>query len=167
MDTGTGNRRVLSHADVARAVPAGSRRIRSQREALRRGLACPDLAAVRADFRAHLRDWWRIHVLHASWGGPGRPPRGTTEPTRARVCERAGVSVSTYKACRRWWEARGYIAIARPGTTPDLRPAVLSSPANIRQAYVLCIPREWRQAPHREPVRPLTRPLSKSRRDIG
>ena len=68
---------------VARVVPPGSRRIRSQREALRGGLSCPDLADVRADFRAHLTDWWRIHVNHASWGGEGRPPRGTTEPTRA------------------------------------------------------------------------------------
>jgi hypothetical protein len=71
-------------------VPPGSRRIRSQREALLGGLSCPDLADVRADFREHLTAWWRIHVNHASWGGEGRPPRGTTEPTRAKVCELAG-----------------------------------------------------------------------------
>ena len=168
MGTAAGDRHALSPADIARAVPPGSRRIRSQREALHRGLACPDLADARADFRGHLRDWWRIHVLHASWGGAGRPPRGTTEPTRARVCELAGISVSTYKACRRWWEARGYIAIARPGSTPDLCPSVLSSPGdgNVRQAYVLCVPRERRQPPHHAAPRPLTRPLSKSRRDL-
>lgn len=162
------DRRRLSRAEVARAVPCGSRRIGSQREALRRGLACPDLADVRADFREHLGDWWRIHVFHASWGGEDRPPRGTTEPTRARVCALAGMSESTYKACRRWWEARGYIAIVRPGSTPDLRPAVLNSPGdgNIRQAYVLCVPREKRPAPHRAPGQTLTRPLSKSRRDL-
>jgi hypothetical protein len=158
----------LSRAEVARTVPTGSRRAGSQREALRCGLACPDLADVRADFREHLRDWWTIHVCHASWGGAGRPPRGTTEPTRARVCELAGMSPSTYKACRRWWEARGYIAIVRPGSTPDLRPAVLSSPAdgNVRQAYVLCMPREGRPVPLRTAPRPLSRPLSKSRRDL-
>lgn len=161
-------RRGLSRAEVARAVPPGSRRTGLQREALRRGLACPDLADVRADFREHLRDWWRIHVYHASWGGAGRPPRGTTEPTRARVCELAGISPSTYKACRRWWEARGYIAIVRPGSTPDLRPAVLACHAdgNIRQAYVLCVPRERRPAPSRTAACPLSRPLSKSRRDL-
>jgi hypothetical protein len=168
----------LSRAEIARAVPAGSRRITAQREALRAGLACPDLAGVRADFREHLRDWWMIHVNHASWGGPGRPPRGTTEPTRARVCQLAGrpgpdgrrrpMSVSTYKACRRWWEARGYIAIVRPGWTPDLAPGALRTgdDHNIRQAYVLCTPRSHRPAPSRPPARTVTRPLSQSRRDL-
>jgi hypothetical protein len=158
----------LSRAEIARAVPAGSRRIRSQREALRCGLACPDLDGARSDLREHLRDWWRIHVHHASWGGQGRPPRGTTEPTRARVCQLAGMSESTYKACRRWWESRGYIAIVRPGWTPALRAAVLASPGdhNIRQAYVLCLPRKTSPAPRRSPARTLSRPLSQSRRDL-
>ena len=143
----------LSPLAVARAVPPGSRCARSQREALRGGLACPDLADVRRDFRDHLTDWWRIHVNYASWGGEGRPPRGTTEPTRARVCELAGrpgpdgewrpMSVSTYKRCSRWWKARGYIAVARPGWTPMLGPGVLTSPDdhNERQVLVLCLPR--------------------------
>jgi len=168
----------LSPLGVARVVPPGSRRVRSQREALRGGLGCPDLAAVRADFRAHLTGWWRIHVNHASWGGEGRPPRGTTEPTRAKVCQLAGrwgpdgewrpMSVSTFKACRRWWEARGYIAIVRPGWTPDLAPGVLRTPDehNIRQAYVLCTPRKACPAPGRSPASTLTRPLSQSRRDL-
>ena len=128
----------LSPLAVARAVPPGSRCARSQREALRGGLACPDLADVRRDFRDHLTDWWRIHVNYASWGGEGRPPRGTTEPTRARVCELAGrpgpdgewrpMSVSTYKRCSRWWRARGYIAVARAGMDPHAR-ALASWPA--------------------------------------
>jgi hypothetical protein len=158
----------LSRAEIARAVPAGSRQIKSQLEALRCGLACPDLANVRSDFREHLQCWWRIHVNHASWGGEGRPPPGTTEPTRARVCELSGMSVSTYKACRRWWADRGYVAIARPGWTPALRPAALVSPDdhNIRQAYVLCLPRKRCPAPPRSPARTLSRPLSQSRRDL-
>ena len=160
----------LSTAEVARAVPTGSRRIKSQREAFRGGLSCPDLADVRADFREHLCSWWKVHVNHASWGGEGRPPRGTSEPTRARVCALAGMSESTYKACRRWWEGRGYVAIVRPGRTPDLSPGVLRSPEdrNIRQAYVLCIPRHGRTSLARSstPASTLTRPLSKSRRDF-
>jgi hypothetical protein len=161
----------LSRASIARAIRPGSRRIRSQREALRRGLACPDLAHARRDFRGNLTAFWRIHVHHASWGGPGRPPHGTTEPTRARVCELAGISVSTYKACRRWWEARGYLAVVRPGWTPDLGPGVLRTgdDHNIRQAYVLCVPRKTDKTgptPGRSPVRTLTRPLSWSRRDL-
>jgi hypothetical protein len=163
---------------VARVVPAGSRRIRSQREALRGGLACPDLAGVRRDFRDHLTDFWRIHVNHASWGGEGRPPRGTTEPTRARVCELAGrpgpdgqwrpMSVSTYKRCARWWKARGYIAVVRQGWTPMLGPGVLTSPddRNERQALVLCLPRRSKPAaPPPAPAQPVIGPLSGSRRE--
>jgi hypothetical protein len=161
----------LSRAGIARAVPAGSRRVASQREALRAGLACPDLAGVRADFREHLRDWWKIHVNHASWGGLGCPPRGITEPTRARVCQLAVMSVSTYKACRRWWEARGYIAIVRAGWTPDLAPGVLRTgeDRNIRQAYVLCTPRKTSRTgtpPCTSSAPARTRPLSQSRRDL-
>ena len=157
----------LSQAELARAIPSGSRCVRRQREALRAGLGCPELAGVRADFRGHLTDWWRLHVLSASWGGEGRPPRGTTQPTRARVCERAGMSVSTYKACRRWWEARGYVAIVRPGWTPLLRPGALLGPddRNERQVLVLCVPRK-RSAPPTSAGQTLTRPLTKSRRDL-
>jgi hypothetical protein len=81
------------------------------------------------------------------------------------------MSVSTYKACRRWWEARGYIAIVRPGWTPDLGPGVLrdEDDHNVRQAYVLCAPRKTDKtgpAPGRSPAQTLTRPLSQSRRDL-
>jgi len=164
---------------VARVVPPGSRRIRSQREALRGGLSCPDLVGVRADFRDHLTAWWRIHVAYASWGGQDRPPRGTTQPTRDLVCSepwydkrgrrRGGIDISesTYKRCRRWWQARGYVAIVRPGWTPDLRPMALTSSEdhNERQVLVLCLPREKPAAPPREPAPPLSGPLSGSRRE--
>jgi hypothetical protein len=162
---------------VARAVPTGSRRARSQREALRAGLACPDLANVRADRSASLEAWWRIHVGYASWGGENRPPRSTTQPTRDRVCRRAGtgraryagrarrdtgsepppMSVSTYKACRRWWEDRGYIAIVRPGVRADT-----DGDHNQRQVYVLCVPRRKRPAQPSSCRDTVIRPLSKS-----
>ncbi len=133
---------------------------------------------MRRDFRDHLTDWWKIHVNYASWGGEGRPPRGTTEPTRAKVCELAGrpdpetgewrpMSVSTYKRCSRWWRARGYAAIVRPGWTPALRAMALVSPEdhNERQVLVLCLPRGKPAAPSREPAQALTGPLSGSRRE--
>jgi hypothetical protein len=156
-----------SRAELARAVPSGSRRIRGQREALRAGLSCPELAGVRADFRDHLTAWWRIHALHASWGGENRGPAGTTRPTRARVCELGGFGISTYKACRRWWEARGYVAIVRRGRTPLLRPGALADldGGNEAQVYVLCAPRK-RSSTRRGPAPRLSRPLSRSRRDV-
>jgi len=152
----------LSRAELARAVPAGSRRIRSQREALRTGLACPELADVRADFRANLTAWWRLHVLHMSWGGQDRPPAGTTQPTRARVCVLAGFGVSTYKVCRAWWEARGYVAIARPGRTPMLRPVALVRPGdhNERQVLVICCPRKKRPISSPRSGQAISRPLT-------
>jgi hypothetical protein len=166
----------VSQAELARAVPPGSRRIRGQREALRGGLSCPDLADVRADFRDHLTAWWQVHVNHASWGGQGRPPRGTSEPTRAKVCELAGridpetgerrpMSVSTYKRCSRWWRARGYAAIVRPGWTPALRPMALTGPEdhNERQVLVLCLPRKKHALPSPGSDQTLTGPLSGSR----
>ena len=170
----------LSHAEVARVVPPGSRRIRSQREALRGALSCPDLADLRGDFRASVEAWWRIHVAYASWGGQDRPPRGTTQPTRELVrnkCrtgrrdpvtgERRQMSITVYKRCRRWWEARGYVAIVRPGWTPDLRPMALASPEdhNERQVLVLCLPRQKPAAPSLEPAPDLNGPLSGSRRE--
>jgi hypothetical protein len=171
----------LSRAEVARAVPAGSRRIGNQREALRSGLACPDLADLRADFRRSVEAWWRVHVAYASWGGEGRPPRGTTQPTREKVrdkCrtgrrdpvtgERRRMSITVYKRCRRWWEARGYVAIVRPGWTPALRPMALASPEdhNERQVLVLCLPRKKPVAPLREPASDSNGPLSSFRRKL-
>lgn len=141
----------LSLAEVMRAVPEGSRRARDQVQALRAGLACPDLEDVTPKLRAKLEQWWRIHVLHASWGGEGKAPRGVTSPGRARVCDlirdpKSGkpASVTSYKRYRRWWQQRGYIGIVREGWTPDLSPGVLHGPDrdhNLSQAYVLTIPR--------------------------
>jgi hypothetical protein len=141
----------MTLAEVRRAVPATSRRARDQLQALAAGLACPDLAGETPKSRDKLEQWWRIHVLHASWGGEGKAPRGVSSPGRDRVCElirdrKTGrpISRSTYKRLRRWWEARGYIAIVRPGWTPDLSPGILHGPArehNMTQAYVLCVPR--------------------------
>ena len=177
----TGTHAPVTVSEVARSVPRGSRRIGNQREALRAGLSCPDLAGVRADFRAHLEAWWRIHVGYASWGGQGRAPRGTTEPTRKKVCALAGrvdpatgelqpMGVSTYKRCSAWWRERGYAAVVRTGWTTALCPMGLLEPGacNRRQVLVLCLPHQ--KKPVRTPPAPhcpLTGPLTRSRREPG
>lgn len=164
----------MTRAEIARAVPPGSRRIRSQLEAIRGGLSHPDLQTVRPAFRCHLEDWWRIHVNHTSWGGHGRAPQGISSPGRSTVCRlaRGGMSITTYKACRAWWAERGFVAIVRPGWTPMHRAAALSDAGrdhNTSQAYVLCIPRRTvtpRPAPSSPQLDPETRPLSQFRRNL-
>ena len=127
----------LSRAQIAAAVPSGSRRPRSQSSYLRVLQADEDLDGVRADFRGNVLEFARIHARYAHWGDL------TSRPTRRRVCEQAGMSVSTYKACRRWLEARGYLGLVEPGSTPEFQPAVLRrSPdqGNTAAVYVLCVP---------------------------
>lgn len=140
----------LTQSQVMGAIPAGSRRYRNQVEALRCALTAPELADVRADFRANLEAVYRILVLHSSWGGEDgfgrrRAPRCVTAPTRKRICKLAGISLTTYKRCVRWWRDRGYLAVVRRGWAPMLRAAVLvdeKTDTNISQAWVICGPRK-------------------------
>jgi hypothetical protein len=165
------------HADlwlgrVLAAVPDGSRLAAGQFETLNEALAWQlrtlnealawlSLARVRAEFRDKLEKWIRIHILHASWGGPGHPPAGVTSPGRERVCRLIGMSVTSHKRCLRWWTLAGFIAIVSRGWTPAIHPGLSekASPATrkktlarlreqgldkpLSQAYVLCVP-EWR-----------------------
>jgi hypothetical protein len=163
----------MTLAEVLAVIPAGSRRAKDQVQALAAGMACPDLADVSGKLRDKLEQFWRVHVLHASWGGEGRAPRGVSSPGRERVCELVRdrtsgkpISVSTYKRLRRWWEARGYLAVARPGWTPDLSPSARHRPGrdrNMSQAYVICVPRRAAAKARRhlrEAARPQNGPLS-------
>ena len=142
----------ISRADIARATPPGSRRVRTRKEALARGIAEADASGHREDFRDHLVAWWECHVNEVSWGGEGRPPRAISQPGRDRVCEKTGMSESTYKRCKRWWRSRGFCGVARPGSTRDVRAGVLAAeddPGNVREAILLCVPRV--KAPHHRP----------------
>lgn len=160
----------MKMSEIMRVIGAGVRRTRDQLEAIDAAASCPDLAGVRGDFAEHLIGWYRVHVLHASWGGTdgglARAPRGVTSPGRRRVCQLLRISVTTYKRCRRWWEQRGYIAVVRPGWTPDLSPGILRLPGrehNTTQAYVLTVPvrvpRKARRPGNANPT-DLTGPLS-------
>lgn len=156
--------KLAHHADlrlheVLRAIPAESRPAASQAEALNEALARLSLAKLRPEFREKLEQFIRIHILRASWGGLGHAPRGVTAPGRERVCRLIGMSVSTFKRCRRWWEAAGFLAIVRAGWTPAIHPglgehatpkarertqadlAERGLDKNLSQAYVICVPR--------------------------
>ena len=151
----------LSRAQIALAVPAGSRRPRLPGGCVRVLQADPELDGVRADFREHVLEFARIHARYACWQDM------TSRPTRARVCELAGFGISTYKACRRWLETRGYLGLVEPGSTPEFRPRGLCrSPddRNTAAVYVLCVPRAREKRWRRQAVNgsEITRPPSGS-----
>ncbi len=149
-------------AEIARAIPRGSRRARSQAEALRALAVDEELAGLRADRARNIREAWRILVRHASWADR------TTRPTRARLCAQAGICESTWKACRRWLERRGYLGTVVYGTTAYMHgPLALANleARNDAAVYILAIP--LRKAPIRAPATTatlLTRPPTDVRR---
>jgi hypothetical protein len=150
-------------AQIALAVPPGSRRAPSQPAALAALLADPGLGQLRADFRAHVCDVWRILVRHASWADR------TTRPTRARICGQAAVSESTWKRARRWLESAGYLGTVTPGTTALMHGAAAVADLDARNdaaVYVLAIPRRRPPAPPAASRSPITDPPTRSRRDL-
>jgi hypothetical protein len=149
-------------AQIAVAIPRGSRRARSQPEALAALLADPGLAQLRADFRANVCEVWRILVRHASWSDR------TTRPTRARVCEQAAVSESTWKRARRWLESAGYLGTVTPGTTALMHGAAAVADLDARNdaaVYVLATPKRP-AAPPPASRSAITGPPTRSRRDL-
>src|ERR1700759_3981630 len=58
----------ISRLAIIRAIPAGSRRARSQRAYVRAVLADPVIAALRADAQRAVLELARILARHADWG---------------------------------------------------------------------------------------------------
>lgn len=152
-------RREVSRVEIILALPRGCERVRTRPRFLERAEAEPDLAAVRADFQEHLLAWIRYHATRADW------PRAITLPGRQVVCDETGMCASTYKACRRWWEQRGYVAVVRAGRTEEYRRRsrrrdVAQFDGNEAQVLLLCVPKRTKRATpaSRDPVTPLTRP---------
>jgi hypothetical protein len=153
----------VTRLEIARAVPAGSRRARGQHEFLTTLGVDPELEQLRADRLRNIAECARILARYASWTDR------TTRPTRARICAMARIAVSTWKAARRWLEEHGYLATVREGTTPEFSPGILTQPDAPNEAaiYVLCVPR---QKPRTSPVpagQEKTRPLSVPERSEG
>jgi hypothetical protein len=154
----------VGRAEIARAVPPGSRRLRGRRieRLLVDELAVDEeLLQRRADFRAHVLDVARWLARHASYED------GTTRPGRRRICELAGISVSTFKACRRWLAAHHYLATVREGITQQFSRAwaLLDENAPGEAAvYVLALPRRKPQPGNAPaPSSQITRPPTGSR----
>ncbi|HEY1622134.1 MAG TPA: hypothetical protein VGG25_31240 [Streptosporangiaceae bacterium] len=152
--------RPLTRAEIARAVPPGSRRARSQREFLTALSTDPELVSLRSDRSHNIAEVARILARHASW------ITRTSRPTRQLVCKLARISPSTWKAARRWIEAHGYLGTVRRGWTAMLRAASLvDEEPNEAATYVLCVPEKKRETRIPLPGQRVTRPLTPSRRE--
>ena len=133
-------------ADIIRAVPGGSRRIRG----------CQiDRTYVGAVSRALAREGRREDFRESVTLIAGRLARtasyetGCSRPTRTDLCAHSDRSVSTFKAARRWLEARGFLGTVTPGCK-RWRPGPDGEPAETRcdaAVYVLCIPRRGAPRP--------------------
>lgn len=142
----------VSRAEIAWAVPAGSRRARSQAEFLQAAARCAELVDAREDRRRNLLEVARVLARYASWEDR------TTRPTRVRICQLAGIGVSTWKVCRALWEKWGFLGTVRAGRSSFARPAALDDGRNDAAVYVLAVPRNCRKPAKPAPVTPVTRP---------
>ena len=117
----------ISRLAIVKAIPAGSKRARSQRSYLRAVVADPVIAALRADRRRAVLELARILARHADWRTM------TSWRPRERACAEIGssrdpskpLSISAYKAARRVLEDRGFLGLVAPGWTSALRAGAL------------------------------------------
>jgi hypothetical protein len=147
-------------AEIIRAVPGRSRRLRGARiekQYLDALTVQPELGELRAVARANTLKVAAQLARHASYED------GTTRPTRARVCKLARVCESAWKAARRRLEAWGFLGTVVKGTTPEFSPMALADPdaPNTAAVYIICVPKD-RPSPQ---VSHQTRPPTRSRRD--
>jgi len=149
-------------AEIIRAVPAGSRRIRSpniERIYLEQLGQLPQLLELRPVARKHTLDYAKWMARHASWTD------GTSRPTRARMTSLMLCCPSTAKRCRRRLEEWGFLGCITEGTTPEFSPMALfrRDGRNTAAVYVLCLPNKITR-PASPQVRPQTGPPTKSGR---
>jgi hypothetical protein len=153
----------VTRLEIARALARRKARRARQHEYLTILGEDPELAQLRADRLRNIAEVARILARYASWVD------STTRPTRALICRLAGISLSTWKAARRWLEQHAYLGTVRQGRTPMLQAGVLTDQDAPNEAaiYVLCVPRN-KPGPER-PVPPeqVTRPLPGPERSEG
>ena len=164
-----------TRATIAQAIPSGSRRPPRwpgfQPAFLAALAADPELAAVRSDFRQTILELARVYARHADWHTM------TTWRPRARLCLEVGssrdpsrpLSVTAYRAARRWLQEHGYLGLVSQGWTSALRAGPLDDGEKVCPVYVLAIPRTPRTR-HIPPPRlqspPVNRALATSRSEV-
>ena len=125
----------VSRAEIARAVPSGSRRARSQSEWLRAVHEAIALERPRPDFADRVLEAARVLARYASWTDR------TTRPGRELVCKLTGLPVWAWKRVRRRLEAWGLLRTVREGTTPEFASFLHRDDPNQAPVWVLLVPR--------------------------
>jgi hypothetical protein len=154
----------ISRLAIIKAIPAGSKRTRSQRAYIRAVLADPVIAELRADARRAVLELARVLARHADWRTM------TAWRPRARACAEIGssrdparpLSISAYKRARQVLEERGFLGLVAQGWTSALRAGPLDDRTATSAVFVLTIPR---RPPRLSSL--VNGPLAESRRDSG
>ena len=122
-------------AEIFRAVPGGSRRARSQREWLCAARAEIEAQGWYANRTAHYSGIARRLALAMDWR------KRTCWPGHENIARLVHVSPDTVARCVAWLQERGLLGLVSPGTTADVRPAVLyAGTGNLAAVYVLTVP---------------------------
>jgi hypothetical protein len=153
---------------IVQAIPAGSRRARSQRAYLRALIADPELGQLRADARHSVMELARVWARHADWHAM------TAWRPRALACAEIGsprdparpLSVTAYKAARKWLEGHGYAGLVSQGWTSMLSAAALDDGTGTSAVFVLTVPRRRPALAPPAESSPVNRPLACSRREL-
>ena len=135
--------------EIARAVRAGCRRARCQRDWLKDVLEHMTAAGWRSDRERHWTAIARVIALHADWR------TRCTRPGWERVAALAGdagaggqrrpLSRATVARCIAWLRAAGFLGVVESGSTPLIRTGVLyglsdAGAVNLAAVYVLTTP---------------------------
>ena len=135
--------------EIARAVRAGCRRARCQRDWLKDVLEHVTGAGWRSDRERHWTAIARVIALHADWR------TRCTRPGWERVAALAGdagaggqrrpLSRATVARCIAWLRAAGFLGVVESGSTPLIRTGVLyglsdAGAVNLAAVYVLTTP---------------------------
>jgi hypothetical protein len=129
----------LSRLQIARSVPAGSRRTRSQKAWIREVLADPEVQGWRRDRRDHWEAIFRRMADYMDWST--RCSRPTWDRLAAAADPQRPLHKSTVARCLKWLRGRGYLGVAESGSTPEFRPMALrtAGDGNLAAVYVLTV----------------------------
>ena len=164
-----GPQQCLSRLAILQAIPAGSKRARTQRKFLRAVISDPEITALRADARRAVLELARVLARHANWHTM------TSWRPRERACAEIGssrdpskpLSISAYKRARQVLEERGFLGLVAQGWTSALRAGALDDGTGTSAVFVLTVPCRKQRLPADGESPRVNGPLTGSRSEPG